>query len=119
MPNVRLRPAHPGDLDLLRRWDEQPHVLASDPNEDWAWETELARNPPWREQLIGEVDGRPVGFLQMIDPSVEESRPTQASAQPISAKEVFLAVTDVPRTLHQFMTILEDYFGPRHHKPGK
>ena len=58
MPDVSLRPAHPGDLNLLRSWDERPHVLASDPNDDWAWETELARNPPWREQLIGEVGGR-------------------------------------------------------------
>ncbi len=73
MPEVRPRPAHPGNLGLLRRWDEQPHVLASDPNDDWAWETELARNPPWREQLIGEVDGRPVGFLQIIDLAEEES----------------------------------------------
>ncbi len=40
----------------------------------WGWETELARNPPWREQLIGEVDGRPVGFLQIIDPAEEETR---------------------------------------------
>jgi aminoglycoside 6'-N-acetyltransferase len=73
MPNVILRPAHLGDLDLLRHWDEQPHVLASDPNDDWAWETELSRDPPWREQLIGEVDGRPVGFIQIIDPAEEES----------------------------------------------
>ena len=70
---VRLRPATPADLALLRHWDEQPHVVASDPNDDWGWETELGRNPPWREQLIGEVDGRPVGFVQIIDPSAEES----------------------------------------------
>lgn len=73
MPEVRLRPAHPGDIELLSRWDEQPHVVASDPNDDWGWETELARNPPWREQLIGEVDGRPVGFIQILDPAAEET----------------------------------------------
>jgi aminoglycoside 6'-N-acetyltransferase len=70
---VRLRSANLNDLDLLRRWDEQPHVVASDPNDDWNWEVELARNPPWREQLIGEVDGRPVGFIQIIDPATEEA----------------------------------------------
>ena len=63
MPDVSLRPANLGDLDLLRRWDEQPHVLASDPNDDWAWETELAGNPPWREQLIAEVSERPMPHL--------------------------------------------------------
>lgn len=74
MPEVTLRPAHPGDLDLLRHWDQQPHVLSCDPDHDWPWETELARTPPWREQLVGEVDGRPVGFIQIIDPAEEESR---------------------------------------------
>lgn len=71
---IVLRSATPADLPLLRRWDEQPHVLASDPNDDWAWETELARSPDWREQLIAELDGRPIGFVQVIDPAREESR---------------------------------------------
>jgi aminoglycoside 6'-N-acetyltransferase len=71
---IRLRPATPADLDLLRHWDEQPHVIASDPNDDWGWETELGRSPDWREQLIAELDGRPIGFMQIIDPAREESR---------------------------------------------
>lgn len=71
---IALRPATPADLTLVRRWDEQPHVLAADPNDDWEWETELGRSPSWREQLIAEVDGRPVGFVQIIDPALEESR---------------------------------------------
>jgi aminoglycoside 6'-N-acetyltransferase len=71
---VTLRPAAPADAPLLRRWDEAPHVVASDPNDDWGWESELARSPDWREQLIAEVDGRPIGFVQIIDPAREESR---------------------------------------------
>lgn len=71
---MALRPATPADLALLRHWDEQPHVIASDPNDDWAWETELLRSPDWREQLIAEIDGRPVGFVQIIDPAREETR---------------------------------------------
>ena len=74
MDLVNLRPATLADVDLLRHWDEQPHVLASDPNDDWAWEVELGRRPDWREQLIAEVDGRPVGFVQIVDPQREESR---------------------------------------------
>lgn len=70
---MNLRPASIADLALLRRWDEQPHNIASDPNSDWAWETELKRTPDWREQLIAEVDGRPVGFIQIIDPAREDS----------------------------------------------
>ncbi len=71
--SVKLRPATPDDLELLRRWDEKPHVVASDPNDDWAWETELTRTPEWREQLIAEVGNRPIGFLQIIDPAREDS----------------------------------------------
>jgi aminoglycoside 6'-N-acetyltransferase len=70
---INLRPANLADLTLLQHWDEQPHVIASDPNDDWGWETELDRSPDWREQLIAELDGRPIGFVQIIDPALEES----------------------------------------------
>ena len=73
MPIVRLRPAQLADAPLLRRWDDAPHVVASDPNDDWNWEVELDRTPDWREQLMAEVDGRPIGFVQIIDPAREES----------------------------------------------
>ncbi len=68
-----LRPATLHDLELLRRWDAKPHVLEADPNDDWGWETELALSPDWREQLIAEIDGRPIGFVQIIDPAREDS----------------------------------------------
>lgn len=71
---IILRIAVPADEPLLRHWDKQPHIVDSDPNDDWEWNVELARTPEWREQWIAEVDGRPVGFLQIIDPSREESR---------------------------------------------
>jgi len=70
---IQLRPAAIADLALLRHWDEQPHVVESDPNDDWEWETELLRNPDWREQLVAESDGRPIGFVQIIDPAREET----------------------------------------------
>lgn len=70
---VTVRPAVPSDIDLLSHWDEQPHVVESDPNDDWGWDVELARSPDWREQLIAEIDGRPLGFLQIIDPAREET----------------------------------------------
>ncbi|KAK3584243.1 hypothetical protein CHS0354_035324 [Potamilus streckersoni] len=54
--------------------DSASHVIASDPNDDWQWETELCRSPEWREQLIAEADGHPIGFIQIIDPAREESR---------------------------------------------
>ncbi len=71
---ISLRSATTADLDLLRHWDEQPHVISSDPNDDWGWEVELERTPDWREQLIAEIDGCPIGFVQIIDPAREESQ---------------------------------------------
>ncbi|HEX7047783.1 MAG TPA: GNAT family N-acetyltransferase [Gammaproteobacteria bacterium] len=70
---LTLRAATIDDLELLRRWDEQPHVIAADPNDDWGWETELKRFPEWREFLIAELGGRAIGFLQIIDPAREDS----------------------------------------------
>lgn len=71
--NIILREATIDDLELLRYWDTQAHTIASDPNDDWNWEEELLRNPAWREQLVAELDGRPIGFIQIIDPAEEDS----------------------------------------------
>lgn len=58
---------------MLRHWDERPHVIAANPNDAWAWEEELGDPVDWREQLIAEIDGRPVSFLQILDPARDES----------------------------------------------
>jgi aminoglycoside 6'-N-acetyltransferase len=70
---INLRPATTDDLELLRYWDKQPHIIASDPNDDWGWEVELRRTPDWREQLIAQIGERPIGFIQIIDPAREDS----------------------------------------------
>ena len=71
---MHLRLATPADLALLRSWDAKAHVMAATgPDADFEWESELWRTVPWREFLIGEVDGQPVGVLQIIDPAEEES----------------------------------------------
>ncbi|WP_109261124.1 GNAT family N-acetyltransferase [Hyphobacterium indicum] len=77
-----LRPAVPGDAALLARWDEKPHVkwcTGLDPDqplpdverEDWAGQ--IARDVDWLDILIGEVEGRAIGVVQIIDPHLEES----------------------------------------------
>jgi aminoglycoside 6'-N-acetyltransferase len=70
---IKLRPSTILDLELLLYWDTKQHVIDCDPDEDWDWETELNRNPEWREQLVAELDGEPIGFLQIIDPYHEET----------------------------------------------
>lgn len=71
---VTLRPAVPADLTHLRRWDQDPDVRRSLIDSDWHWDTEIHRHPTWREWLIAEADGRPIGFIQIIDPEHEESQ---------------------------------------------
>jgi len=71
---ISFRSASIDDLKLLKHWDRQPHVIAADPNDDWEWDTELISNLDWREQLIAELDNRPIGFVQIIDPALEETR---------------------------------------------
>ena len=70
---IKLRPATINDLDLLQYWDTQQHVIDSDPDDDWQWEIELKRNPKWREQLVAELNGKAIGFIQIIDPYLEET----------------------------------------------
>ncbi len=70
---ITLRKAKPSDRPILEHWDQQEHVIASDPSDDWDWENELADEPLWREQLMAELDDRPIGFLQIIDPYLEET----------------------------------------------
>jgi aminoglycoside 6'-N-acetyltransferase len=72
MVAMQLRLATPDDLELLRRWDAAPHIIASKGIEDWGWERELVRSPDWREHLIAEADGVPIGFMQIIDPLRED-----------------------------------------------
>jgi len=69
---LTLRPATIADLALLERWDDEPHVVAATSGADWQWRVELPRNPDWRELLIAELNGRPIGFMQIIDPARED-----------------------------------------------
>ncbi len=69
-----LRPASLADLELLEHWDSQPHVIAASGDDGgFDWRAELPRDVDWREMLIAEADGRPVGFIQIIDPLREET----------------------------------------------
>jgi aminoglycoside 6'-N-acetyltransferase len=71
--NIQLRIATITDLPIVLHWDKQPHVIDSDPDDEWNWAEELVYEPVWREQLVAELDGQPIGFVQIIDPALEES----------------------------------------------
>ena len=70
---IRLRHATIDDIEILEYWDKQPHVIAAAPDDDWDWKEELTQRYQWRELLISELDGEPIGFLAIIDPAEEET----------------------------------------------
>ena len=75
---LRLRSATPADAAQLAAWQSRPHVRAVAGEEPWYdWDEELRRvTIGWREFLVAELvddEGeRPLGFVQIIDPAVEE-----------------------------------------------
>jgi aminoglycoside 6'-N-acetyltransferase len=78
-PSVRLRPATLDDAALLAEWDREPHVIecsTDDPQADIAfggipWEEELADPSALSFYRIAEIEGRPIGVMQIIDPHLE------------------------------------------------
>ena len=80
MSEVHLRPATVADQPLLERWDEDEDVMSSSGNEhrddegiyeNGYWTHELAIQSDVYEYFIAEIDGRPVGAIQIIDPHLE------------------------------------------------
>ncbi|MEM7458881.1 MAG: GNAT family N-acetyltransferase [Pseudomonadota bacterium] len=78
---VILRPATPADVPHLERWDHEPHVIVAtsdDPDadvafEDAEWHEEICSDDPASAYFIAEVDGRPIGAMQVIDPALERT----------------------------------------------
>lgn len=71
----------PADVPHLERWDREPHVIAAtsdDPEADVAfenavWLEELSNDDPASAYFIAEVEGRPIGAMQVIDPALERT----------------------------------------------
>jgi aminoglycoside 6'-N-acetyltransferase len=71
---MRLRLATPVDAPLLRYWDTKPHVIAARGDDSFIdWNAELARKSEFDEWVIAEVDGRPIGVMQICDAAHEET----------------------------------------------
>ncbi|MFQ3790338.1 GNAT family N-acetyltransferase [Halomonas sp. A29] len=87
---LRLRPATPHDCSLLTHWDAQPHVISANPDDSWDWKTELAHQADWRQQFIAEREGRPIGFVQIIDPAREDGSYWGESANGLRAIDIWI-----------------------------
>lgn len=79
--SIVLRSATLADVHLFERWERQPHVISAttdDPAaekafEDAYWPDELAAQDEHNQYLIAELDNRPIGAMQMIDPHQEST----------------------------------------------
>lgn len=73
---IELRSMCTDDVALIETWDADPAVhaaLGGRAMDWWDWDAELGRDPAWRELLIAEDDGRPIGFVQLTDAHDEET----------------------------------------------
>ena len=77
--SVNLRAATVADAPMLAEWDLQPHVIAcssDDPETEVAfggiaWIEEITASAYDSHYVIAEVEGEPVGVMQICDPHTE------------------------------------------------
>jgi aminoglycoside 6'-N-acetyltransferase len=80
--NISFRPATIEDASTLERWDRDPAVISATTDDDDAekafgdhdWRKELPKQSAVDFYLIAELDGRPFGAMQIIDPHLEPTR---------------------------------------------
>lgn len=92
---LHLRQALPADADMLYRWQGQAHLREVLGDDDWHWHEELAKHPSWREQLIAELDGKPIGYVEIIDPALEESHYWGDCEANLRALDIWIAVPEL------------------------
>lgn len=92
---IKLRTAIQADIPVLQHWDKQEHVIAAGGDDDvWDWPEEINRKASWQELLIAELDGRPLGMVQIIDPYYEESHYWGDCAQNLRAIDIWIGEAD-------------------------
>jgi aminoglycoside 6'-N-acetyltransferase len=90
------------DAPLLERWNRQPHVISAttdDPTAEAAFEgdsmtDELAAQDEHNQYLIAELDGRPIGAMQLIDPHRESSHYWGEIAPNLRALDIWIGEPD-------------------------
>lgn len=93
-PDLVLRPAVKADIPVLKAWDEQPHVQFSDPNmgdgSGWEWDEEIESGWAGYWHFVAELNGQPIGFVQVIDPHVEHSQYWGSTAPGYRAIDIWI-----------------------------
>jgi aminoglycoside 6'-N-acetyltransferase len=99
---IVLRPMRLSDVTVLDLWDRQPHVKAAtsdDPNQpkafgDLYWPDELSRVAPDSQYLMAELDGRPIGAMQVIDPRTEHTHYWGEIEPNLRALDIWIGAAD-------------------------
>jgi aminoglycoside 6'-N-acetyltransferase len=76
---LTVRVATLADVPTLERWDQEPDVIACATDNPTAkqaftgaaWSQEIAANNDASCYYLAELDGRPIGAMQVIDPQLE------------------------------------------------
>jgi aminoglycoside 6'-N-acetyltransferase len=97
--DLHLRRATPADAEILSQWDAKPHVQAAVSNNgcsgfDADWPVELDQRSDGTEFFIAEVDCKPIGALQIIDPAREHSHYWGAVATNLKAIDIWIGEED-------------------------
>lgn len=92
---LHLRQALLADAEMLYRWQQQDYLREVLGDDDWHWREELAKHPTWREQLIAELDGQPIGYIEIIDPALEESHYWGDCGANLRALDIWIGVPEL------------------------
>jgi aminoglycoside 6'-N-acetyltransferase len=87
-----LRRATLEDAAMLEDWRSRPHVQAGFGAEDPPdWREELTINQDWHDPVIAEIDGRPIGYIEIIDPAREDTHYWGDVGNNLRALDIFIA----------------------------
>lgn len=91
---MQLREATIDDLETVRWWHQQSHVVDAGPGHDYKWERELTRNPEWRKQFVALINEQPIGFVQIYDPYDEDTGRWDNVSRKLRAIDIWIGETD-------------------------
>ena len=102
MARVTLRRATLEDAAWLDLWDTDADVIAcssDDPDatiafQDTEWAEELAAQDEYSQWFIGELDGRPIGAMQICDPQLETTHYWGEIAPNLRAIDIWIGGAD-------------------------
>jgi aminoglycoside 6'-N-acetyltransferase len=100
--NLKFRPATLDDVSLLETWDEDSAVIASttdNPDAEKAfpgayWPDEIRSQDAFNQYLIAEIDGRPIGAMQIIDPKMEKTHYWGGVESNLRALDIWIGVPE-------------------------